>query len=167
MNDSRYLLIDACNVIFATASLRKDLSTSLEVARDRLAELVRVIHDAEAVRIAMVLDSRSDQLEVEHPYKVKTFEYLYAPAELSADGVIERILKRVPEPGSVTVASNDNMVREATRASGALAIRPEELFEWSRACGRRLEQDALRRNQANAKAFHNRLDLDLAFDDDE
>ncbi|MEM7791795.1 MAG: NYN domain-containing protein [Verrucomicrobiota bacterium] len=166
MNESRYLLIDAYNVIFATSALRTYLSTSLEAARDQLAELVRVIHDAEAVRIAVVLDSRSDQLEVEHPYGVKTFEYLYAPAELSADGVIERILRRASEPGSMTVVSNDNLVREATRASGALAIRPEELFEWSAACEKRLQQDALRRNQANAKEFQNGLDLDLPFGGD-
>lgn len=166
MNESRYLLIDAYNVIFATSALRTYLSTSLEAARDQLAELVRVIHDAEAVRIAVVLDSRSDQLEVEHPYGVKTFEYLYAPAELSADGVIERILRRASEPGSMTVVSNDNLVREATRASGALAIRPEELFEWSAACEKRLQQDALRRNQANAREFQNGLDLDLPFGGD-
>ncbi|MEM8867557.1 MAG: NYN domain-containing protein [Verrucomicrobiota bacterium] len=163
---SSYLLVDAYNVICATEHLRELLSKNMEAARDGLAEAIRAIHDAESLRVALILDSRNDRLEVDHPYKVKSFEYLYAPASLSADGVIERILRRTKEPGKVTVASNDNMVREAARSVGALAIRPEELLEWAQACERRLSQDARRRNQANAASFENRIKIDLPFDGD-
>jgi predicted RNA-binding protein with PIN domain len=157
----RYLLIDAYNVICATDSLREIMQAELDTARDQLAEIVRSIHDAEGVHVALVLDSRKDTLEVEHPYKVKTFEYLYAPAALSADGVIERMVARVNNPHDSTVVSNDRMVRESVRANGAIALRPEELFEWARGCEARLVQDARRRNAANAKNFKNGLDLDL------
>ena len=157
----RYLLIDAYNVICATDSLREIMQGKLETARDRLAEIVRSIHDAEVVHVALVLDSRKDKLEVEHPYKVKTFEYLYAPAALTADGVIERMVARVKNPNDTSVVSNDRMVRESVRANGAIALRPEELFEWARGCELRLFQDTRRRNAANAKNFRNGLDLDL------
>jgi predicted RNA-binding protein with PIN domain len=157
----RYLLIDAYNVICATDSLRAIMQAELDTARDQLAEIVRSIHDAEGVHVALVLDSRKDTLEVEHPYKVKTFEYLYAPAALSADGVIERMVARVNNPHDSTVVSNDRMVRESVRANGAIALRPEELFEWARGCEARLVQDTHRRNAANAKNFRNGLDLDL------
>lgn len=157
----RYLLIDAYNVICATDSLREAMQGHLDSARDQLAEQVRSIHDAEGIRVALVLDSRNDRLTVEHPYKKKTFEYIYAPAALSADGVIERIVARVETPGETTVVSNDRMVRESVRANGAIALRPEELFEWARACEARLIQDAQRRNAENAKSFRNSLDLDL------
>ena len=60
--------------------------------------------------VALVLDSRKDKLEVEHPYKVKTFEYLYAPATLTADGVIERMVARVKNPNDTTVVSNDHNI---------------------------------------------------------
>lgn len=157
----RYLLIDAYNVICATDSLRAIMQAELDTARDQLAEIVRSIHDAEGVHVALVLDSRKDTLEVEHPYKVKTFEYLYAPAALSADGVIERMVARVKNPHDTTVVSNDRMVRESVRANGAIALRPEELFEWAKGCESRLRQDTHRRNAANAKNFRNGLDLDL------
>jgi predicted RNA-binding protein with PIN domain len=154
-------LVDAYNVIYATDELRRLLTEGQDIARDRLADVVRSIHDAEAVRVALVVDSRNDQLEVEHPFGKKTFEYLYAPAALTADGVIERIVRRAQEPGQVTVVSNDNLVREATRSAGGIALRPEELMEWAAACERRLEQDAIRRNAENAKSFRNSLDLDF------
>lgn len=158
---NRYLLIDAYNVICATDSLRKLMSGQLDAARDQLAKLVRPIHDAEAIRVALIMDSRKESLEVEHPYGAETFEYLYAPASLAADGVIERIVKRVREPAGVSVVSNDNMVREATRASGAMALRPEDLFNWAQACEKRLEQDARRHNKKNQQIFKNGLDIEL------
>ena len=161
MSTSRYLLVDAYNVICATEALRERLKENMDCARDKLAEIVASIHDAEGVRVALILDSRNDLLEVEHPFKKKTFEYLYAPASLTADGVIERILRRVKNPSDVSVVSNDNLVREATRSVGAMALRPEELFEWARACDARLMQDAARRRQANAQEWRNGLDIDL------
>lgn len=161
MGTSRYLLIDAYNVICATDHLRETLNENMDAARDRLAEIVASIHDAEGVRVALILDSRNDRLEVEHPFKKDTFEYLYAPAALTADGVIERILKRVKKTSDVSVVSNDNMVREATRSSGAMALRPEELFEWASACEARLIQDAARRRNENSKEWRNGLDIEL------
>ena len=155
----RYLLIDAYNVICATDSLREIMQGKLDTARDQLAKIVRSIHDAESVHVALVLDSRKDKLEVEHPYKVKTFEYLYAPAALSADGVIERIVARVKNTHDTTVVSNDRMVRESVRANGAIALRPEDLFERARGCKSRLVQDNRRRNAVNAKDFRNGIDL--------
>ncbi len=157
----RYLLIDAYNVICATDSLRETMQGNLDAARDQLADIVRSIHDAEGVRVALVLDSRNEGLHVEHPYKVKTFEFVYAPADVSADGVIERMVARIKKSSDTTVVSNDRMVRESARANGAMALRPEELFEWARGCEARLLQDARRRNAANAKDFRNGLDLDL------
>jgi len=120
-----YLLIDAYNVICATDSLREVMQGNLDAARDQLAEAARSIHDAEGVHVALVLDSRQDGLQVEHPYKVKTFEYVYAPADVSADGVIERMLARIPNPGDTSVVSNDRMVRESARANGAIGSAPK------------------------------------------
>jgi len=159
MSWSRYLLIDAYNVICATEQLRAIMDQNIDRARDHLAEIVLSIHDAEAVRVALILDSRQAALQVDHPFGKTTFEYLYAPAELTADGVIERILRRARHPGNISVVSNDNLVREATRANGAIALRPEELFEWAHACEVRLLQDAARRRIENAKEWRNGIDL--------
>ena len=156
-----YLFIDAYNVICATDALYKVMLGSLDAARDQLAEAVRSIHDAEGLHVVLVLDSRQDSLQVEHPYKVKTFEFVYAPADVSADGVIERLVARVEESVNTTVVSNDRMIRESARANGALAIRPEALLEWARACEMRLLRDAHRRRDINEKEFRNSIDLEL------
>ena len=154
-----YLFIDAYNVICATDALHKLMLGSLDAARDQLAETVRSIHDAEGLHVVLVLDSRQDSLQVEHPYKVKTFEFVYAPADVSADGVIERMVARVEKSADTTVVSNDRMVRESARANGALALRPEALLEWARACEMRLLRDANRRSFINQKEFRNSIDF--------
>ena len=156
-----YLFIDAYNVICATNALHKVMLCSLDAARDQLAEAVRSIHDAEGLHVVLVLDSRQHSLQVKHPYKVKTFEFVYAPADLSADGVIERMVARVEKSVDTTVVSNDRMVRESARANGALALRPEGLLEWARACEMRLLSDAHRRKDINEKEFRNSIDLEL------
>ncbi|MFQ3224638.1 MAG: putative RNA-binding protein with PIN domain [Lentimonas sp.] len=157
--EERYLLIDAYNVICATDELRATLRENIDSARDQLTDMICSIHDAEGVRTALILDSRNETLAVDHPFGKKTFEFIYAPASLSADGVIERIVARVSYPAGVTVVSNDNMVRESIRANGAMAMTPEELFDWARACDTRLVQDAQRRRKANAREWKNGLDI--------
>lgn len=157
MSSDRYLLIDAYNVIYAMSDLRKLMQGNIDSARDKLAKFAREIHDAEAVRVALILDSKSDKLQVEYPYESKRFEFIYAPSALTADGVIERIVRRVKQPELVSVVSNDNMVREATRSSGAMALRPEEFFDWSRASTVQLNQLAKSRSRSNDKNFENRL----------
>ena len=157
MSSDRYLLIDAYNVIYATSDLRKLMQGNIDSARDKLAKFAREIHDAEAVRVALILDSKSDKLQVEYPYESKRFEFIYAPSALTADGVIERIVRRVKQPELVSVVSNDNMVREATRSSGALALRAEEFFDWSRASTVQLNQLAKSRSRSNDNNFENRL----------
>ena len=156
-----HLFIDAYNVICATDSLYQVMQGSLDAARDQLAELVRSIHDAEGIHVVLVLDSRQDSLQVEHPYKVKTFEFVYAPADVSADGVIERMVASVEKSVDTTVVRNDRMVRESVRANGALALRPEALLEWAQACEMRLLHEAHRRRNVNEKKFRNSIDFEL------
>ena len=161
MGGVRYLLIDAYNVICATSHLRRIMQGNIDLARDKLAKFAREIHDAEGVRVALILDSKSEKLQVEYPYESKRFEFIYAPNALTADGVIERIVSRVKQPELVSVVSNDNMVREATRSSGAIALRPEDFFDWSRASALQLNQMANSRSRSNDKNFENRLQFDL------
>lgn len=159
MLKERYLLIDAYNVIHAIPRLRNHLASGPDAARDSLAESVRSIHDTEGVRTALVLDGRGERIEVEHPYGVNTFEYLYAPATLTADGAIEQMAARAGSDVEISVASEDRMVRESVRASGANTISAIELMDWAEACERRLAMDAARRRKQNETSWRNGIDL--------
>ncbi len=155
----RYLLVDAWNVVHALPELRALLGRGLDVARDALAERVRAIHDAGDARVALVLDGTGDRVTAERPFGGDGFEYLYAPAALSADGAIERMAARAREDSEVVVATGDRMVRESVRASGGTALSAEELMDWAGACERRLAEAAARRRAENARQWRHGLDL--------
>ena len=154
----RYLFIDAYNVIHANEDLRRVLNKDLDNVRNRLAERVSAIHDAEGVHTVLALDSNRTSLEVEYPFGKKSFEFVYAPARLSADGVIEQLLTRVKDPANVTVASNDAMVRECARVNKAISITAQELFDWASSCEQRLLRDAEQRRKAGKAEWRNGID---------
>ena len=157
---SRYLLVDAYNVIHAVEDLREALDNSLDSACDQLAERLMSIHDADDIHTVLVFDGRGESPEVSHPPGVRTFERVYAPAGMTADGVIEQLLTRIAEPESVTVASEDALVRESTRVSGAIAISAGDLLDWINACEQRLIQDAEQRRKASEKEWRNGIEFD-------
>ena len=161
MTVERYIIVDGYNVIYASEALKGIMPDNKSRARESLAELIKAIHSIESVRIAVVFDSGKERLEIEYPFGDKSFEFIFAPASLTADGVIERILVRAPKKDLVTVVSNDNLVREATRSNGALAIRPNDLFDWVTVCNRRLMDITQSRDKDKQKPFENRLDIDL------
>lgn len=155
------MIIDAFNVIHSVGDLRRALYKSLHSARDQLAERVASIHDVEGIHIILVFDGRNESLEVEHPFDKKTFEYVYSPSGLSADGVIERLLVSVPDYARTTVASNDAAVRESARANGAIAITAGDLYDWICACERRLMRDVEHNRKLNNSEWRNGIDVDL------
>ena len=161
MSVERLIIIDGYNVIHASSDLKQWMPQHKERAREKLFESVRAIHSIESVRMLCVFDSSNETLEVEYPFREKTFESIFAPASLTADGVIERLLVRVKDKASVTVVSNDNLVREATRSNGALVIRPDDLFDWAEVCNRRLMELSNKRSADGENPFGNRIQIDF------
>lgn len=141
-----HLLVDGYNVIHAWEELRGLLHQDSGMARDKLAEIVRVIHDIEGLRTTLVFDGQGKDIEIERPTEETTFSLLYAPAGMTADSLIEQMVRSSKSPKSVTVASRDNMVIETVLAQGANAISPDALADWVAACEKR-EGEALRRHQ--------------------
>lgn len=156
-----YLFVDAFNIIHAVSDLRRALHKSLDNARDKLTERVASIHDAEGIHTVLIFDSSGDAMEIEHPFDKKTFECIFAPSKFTADGIIERLLTRVPKSARTTVASNDSMVRESARVNGAVAISADDLYSWIFACERRLIHNVERQRFFNNEEWGNDMELEL------
>lgn len=156
----RYLFIDAHNVIFSCPDLKALLLRNQDAAREALVERVLPIHDAENFRVVLVLDSRQAFSAFMHAPEAARLECIYAPADLSADGAIEKMLARLKQPEQAIVVSHDRWVRESTLVQGAQAMRPAELFEWANRCQKRLQQSARVERMSNDASFKNGLNLD-------
>ncbi len=150
-----HLIVDGFNVIHALPEYGRLLPGSLDLACSRLVEAVRLVHDAEGIYVTVVFDGKGDRVEVERTAGIVTFSILYSPRSVTADGVIEQIVRQARHPREVTVASRDNLVAESVRSAGGICITPEDLADWvARAhgrIGRLLEQ---RRRQTRERLRH-------------
>jgi len=118
-----HLLVDAYNVIHAWPDLRAALlHHGPDAARAQLAEAVRPIHDSAGWRVSLVFDGRGPDLLIERPGPDLTFSYVYGPAGLTADAIIEQIVLNSTLPSSsaqptITKSSSKKISRHALCAS--------------------------------------------------
>ncbi|MGE9295674.1 MAG: NYN domain-containing protein [Puniceicoccales bacterium] len=134
MAERNHLLIDGYNVIHQWPEFARRLNRDAPGTCDQFVEAVRVIHDVDHWRVTVVFDGRGKMIDIQHPGEVATFAVLWAPADLSADGLIEQIVKNAKDPARFTVVSRDNLIAESIRASGGFALRPDDLREWVKRC---------------------------------
>jgi len=149
----KHLLIDGYNILHAWDDVRPVLRDGVATARTRLCEKVRVIHDCEAVRVTVVFDGRGSQTEIERPTEETTFSLLFAPADLTADGLIEQFVLASKKPQSLYVATRDNAIGNAVRASEAVLLSPDALREWVDSCERLQAQEVARRQREARTAW--------------
>lgn len=151
MHDCQHLLIDGYNLIHKWSELRRAMRRGSDVARARLAEAVRIIHDFEGVRTTIVFDGRGQEVGIERPGGHLTFSFLFSPASMSADELIEQYINKASNPETVWVVTGDNMVRETAGALGAHTITPDDLENWVLACKRRQSEELAKRSRQSQK----------------
>ena len=59
----------------------------------------------------------------------KSFTIIYSSSAQGADGVIERMLLAAQFPDRISVATNDNLIRNCAYEAGASTMRIEELIK--------------------------------------
>lgn len=144
-----HLLIDGYNLIHQLPELAALLVDSREAAVEALIRMARTIHDGEDILVTVVFDGSSRQLQVQTPCGRDSFSVVYAPAHLTADGVLEQMLARSKHPERFTVASRDNMIREVAAARGAFLLSGDQLSAWVDRCERGVREKLGRRPQAS------------------
>lgn len=137
-SNKKHLLIDGYNIIHAWPELKKTLTgRGIEQARSQLAQIVRIIHDLEGMRVTIVFDGKGSDIQIERPTPEQTFSFLYSPSGVSADIVIEQLVSTRKKNQEIIVATEDNMIRLAVAAAGASVMGAENLAEWVNACQKR------------------------------
>lgn len=152
---SRHLIIDGYNVVHQWPELKTHLRGGA-VARERLVEAVRMIHDVEAVRVTVVFDGAGQDIEIERPGEDLTFSVVYSPAGMSADAVIERMVEVAESREAIHVVTRDNLERETVQAMGAFALDPDGLRDWILRCDRKLARDLHRRRAGVERQWRRR-----------
>lgn len=130
MASRSHLLVDGANVLHAWGARRPAGGAGWEAARSRLVQRVAAIGDAEGARVTIVFDGRGPELVVEEPAGMSGVGVVYAPAGVTADDVIERLVGRAEKAAGCVVATADRGIIETVVAAGGRAMLPADLLAW-------------------------------------
>jgi predicted RNA-binding protein with PIN domain len=157
--DQKHVIIDGFNVIFGDRRLHKEFRTSQDGAKKSLVEMAQAVHDIDGCQVSVIFDGQGNSISVENPLRGTSFSVIHSSSNVSADGVIERMLARSRLANRLIVVTDDGLIQDATRVCGAEAMRVESFLDWVRTCARKSLANASRRQLSSDREWGNRLPL--------
>ncbi len=115
---AEYLLVDGHSIIFAWPELRALHVRRMAAARDALVKLLTDYQDQSGVRVVLVFDGQGARA-TEEPGAPEGIQVFYAPADRTADAVIERLVAKYAARHRLTVATSDHLEQQTALTFGA------------------------------------------------
>lgn len=125
---AQHIIIDGYNVIHSMPNVKEWMNKNMDVAREALFNMAKALHDSGNARVTIVFDGKEEAIQIERPTKEDTLSVVFAPASLSADGLIEQLVAKSKQPDYITAVTRDNMIQETLSSLGAHSMDPEEWF---------------------------------------
>ncbi len=120
-----YLLIDGYNIIFAWDDLKNLATDNLDMARNRLIDIVCNYQGYKQINVILVFDAykvKGNRGEFERIHDV---DIVYTKEAETADMYIEKVTHRLGKNNSVRVATSDNLEQLIILAGGAMRLSAE------------------------------------------
>jgi predicted RNA-binding protein with PIN domain len=152
-----HLLIDGYNVLHAWPDRKTIWRDGIDVARSRLGDALRILHDREHIRVTLVFDGKGSEIDIERPTGDLNFSFLYTPKGITADTILEQFVTTSNNPRGVWIVSRDNGIRETVHAAGGTCIDPEDLHAWVYGSKEQQKRDLTRRQQEARKQWGQKL----------
>lgn len=120
-----YLLIDGYNIIFAWDELKNLAKDNLDMARNRLIDIVCNYQGYKKINVILVFDAykvKGNRGEVERIHDV---DIVYTKEAETADMYIEKVTHQLGKNNRVRVATSDNLEQLIILAGGAIRVSAE------------------------------------------
>lgn len=115
------LIIDGNNLLHADPQLAGVAASNFDLARARLVRKAEGLAGNPAyARITVVFDGRTEKPQSDSPQP--GVYVIFAPADMTADTVIERMVHAAPDPKRVLVVTSDKGERDTVEAAGATSM---------------------------------------------
>jgi predicted RNA-binding protein with PIN domain len=125
-----WLIIDGFSLLHRDeAILAAHRAGRLMPARQRLVARVEPVAGSLARRTTVVFDGRGEGGPGEE-FAASAIEVLFSPSGLTADSVIERLVRTASAPAGVLVVTSDRRERENVGAAGAQSMGCGDFLEW-------------------------------------
>lgn len=116
----KWLIVDGNNLLHMDSALGPMRAAKPDLARAQLVRQLEALAGSLADRITVVFDGRGAQTTIE-PVSA-SFEVRYSSSNLTADTVIERLVREGGGGEGVAVVTSDRLERDNVESSGAHSI---------------------------------------------
>ena len=126
-----FLLIDGYNIIYDWKSLADLAKTSLELARDKLIDMLANYQGFKGLEVIIVFDAHKIRSGRENIIKQGGITLVYTAEFETADAYIERAINNLPPgplPYRIAVATSDSLEQVITMAKGAYRLSARDLL---------------------------------------
>lgn len=125
-------MVDGYNIIHDWDNLSELAKTSLELARDKLINMMANYQGYKELEIIIVFDAHKIRLGSGHIEKIGNITLVYTAEAVTADAYIERVLEEVVGDSKkyrVAVATSDSLEQVVVMAKGAYRLSAKDLLE--------------------------------------
>lgn len=123
-----YLIIDGYNIINSWPQLIELKNDNLELARDKLIEMLQNYQGIQDINIIIVFDAHLSDAKMRTVFNQGRVQIFYTKAGETADALIERMISEIPSRSKITVVTNDWNEQRIILGKGALRMTSRELM---------------------------------------
>jgi len=139
-----WIIIDGNNLVHSDREgLFGDHVADFDGARFGLARVLDELAGELAGKVTVVFDGTVGGKD--EAFQSSELQVVFSPADMTADGVIERMAAQAQDPGSILVVSSDRAERDTVTAAGALTMSCQNFIELIKECRRTLSRQLAKR----------------------
>ena len=123
------MLVDGYNIIFAWDELKELAKDNLNMARDRLIDILCNYQGFKQCNLILVFDAYKVKGNVGSAEKIDNINVVYTKEAETADMYIEKITHEIGKKHRVRVATSDNLEQIIILGNGATRLSANELLQ--------------------------------------
>ncbi|KUO49919.1 MAG: hypothetical protein APF76_01740 [Desulfitibacter sp. BRH_c19] len=151
-----YLIVDGYNVINNWPILINLKNDNLEMARDKLVEMLQNYQGTQDINVIVVYDAYLSKAKMRNVSSQGKVQVVYTKAGETADTLIERMIGELPARSSITVVTNDWNEQRIIMGKGALRMTSRELL-YRLAAAEEIVSEKTKNSDINVKSIEDRL----------
>ena len=122
----KYVIVDGYNVIFAWEDLNELSKTNLDIARDRLADMLCNYTSFTQCETVLVFDAYRVKGNTGKKYDYNNIHVAFTKEKETADTYIERLIGEIGKNGNVRVVTSDGLIQISAVRAGVLRVSARE-----------------------------------------
>ena len=122
----KYVIVDGYNVIFAWDELKKIATDNLEVARDKLADILCNYSAFTKTETVLVFDAYKVKGNTGERFNYNNIRIVYTKERELGDNYIEKLISDIGKNENVRVVTSDNLIQLSAVRYGVLRVSAKE-----------------------------------------